>query len=351
MLELHSVLIVHDTRRDINALAKILHGEWRIMAAAPDEDVIELAASAQPDLILLNPELRGPDGRDLVSRFVEDTRTRDILLVAILKRKRTSELSFEANAGLAECIQTPWRPELIRARLRNIIELARARAGLHRLVAERVQPVEELHRAMLFAAARLAESREDESTRHVECVRDISCLLAEGLARQEAYRDRISAAFLNDFYHAVALHDLGKLAVPEAILRKPGRLTPEEYEAVQRHTTQGAEALFTVVKAHPDSTFLSLCLDVIWRHHEKWDGTGYPGGLKAEQIPLCAQIVAVADVYDALTGRRCYKEARTHEASVEIIRAGAGFHFAPGVVRVFEALEGEIDEIRRNLAY
>ena len=150
-------------------------------------------------------------------------------------------------------------------------------------------------------------------------------------------------------YLTSPLHDVGKVGIPDAVLLKPGKLTPEEFEVMKRHTLIGGETLHASAQAHPEASFLTMALDIALKHHEKWDGSGYPFGLAGENIPLSARIVAIADVYDALTTKRVYKPAFTHEAATDIIRQSSGKHFDPDMVTAFFNIEEQIRAIQSEL--
>ncbi len=200
----------------------------------------------------------------------------------------------------------------------------------------------EADRHAYLTLARLVESREDPTGRHVDRISAFTRLLAVELSAKGV----IDHVEIDDIASAAALHDLGKAAIPDVILFKPGKLTPSEFQSTQQHTTHGAAAF----SPNSDVPFHRLAYAIIRSHHEKWDGTGYPDGLVGENIPFPARIVAVADAYDALTSSRVYKPATSHERSVGIITRASGAHFDPTVVASFEALAPEFDTTRRRLA-
>ncbi|NTU70449.1 MAG: HD domain-containing protein [Coriobacteriia bacterium] len=199
--------------------------------------------------------------------------------------------------------------------------------------------------ATIFALAKLAESRDDETGRHIECVQGLCRALAESLHTDIAFADRIDDEFVNMLFNAAPLHDVGKVGVPDAILLKPGKLTPEEFEVIKSHTLIGAETLAAVQGRHPTNAFIRMGADIARSHHERWDGTGYPDGLAGEQIPLTARIMAVADVYEALRSVRVYKAAMSHDEALRIIVEGAGTQFDPAVTGAFARIEERFETI------
>lgn len=201
----------------------------------------------------------------------------------------------------------------------------------------------------ILAMAKLAEQRDNETGQHIERVSRFCQLVAEGLREDGHERDLITDEWILDLYRSAPLHDIGKVGIPDKILLKPGKLDPEEWEIMKQHTNIGAETLRSVMNVSRSRGFLQLGLEIAWCHHERWDGSGYPRGLTAEEIPLSARILAVADVYDALTSKRPYKEPWSHEDSLAHILEGAGSHFDPKVVEAFASRSDEANSIRREL--
>ncbi|HMB95020.1 MAG TPA: HD domain-containing phosphohydrolase, partial [Tepidisphaeraceae bacterium] len=216
-----------------------------------------------------------------------------------------------------------------------------ARELLHRVrVGARLMSMS-LHEITVFALAKLAESRDPETGAHLERVRNYCQLLAEELSRLEQYRKVIDHKFVELIFQTSPLHDIGKVGIPDAVLLKPGKLTPEEFEVMKKHTIIGEQTLQAAVDRFPGAEFLEMARDIAAAHHERFDGKGYPRQLAAEKIPLAARIVAVADVYDAMTSKRVYKEAQDHQEVAAIIQQGRGTQFDPDVVDAFNRLSGE----------
>lgn len=202
--------------------------------------------------------------------------------------------------------------------------------------------------ATIIALARLAEQRDNETGKHLERVSLYCTLLAKGL--RELGADDISDEFIEDLARSAPLHDIGKVGIPDSILLKPGKLTPEEWVIMKTHAEIGAATIDSVIKENPDQTYLKMARDIAWCHHEKWNGTGYPRGLKGEEIPLPARILMVADVYDALTSVRPYKSAWSHRDALEWIKSYSGTHFDPTLVEALIAKAKNADRIRERLA-
>lgn len=202
--------------------------------------------------------------------------------------------------------------------------------------------------ATILGLAKLAEYRDEGTGTHLERIREYAKLIAEEMAKNPKYAGQITPEYIDDVYQSSILHDIGKVGIPDAVLLKPGKLTDEEFDVIKRHTTLGGDAIKAIEANIEGQSFLALGKEIAYNHHEKWDGSGYPRGLSGEGIPFAARIIALADVYDALTTKRFYKEAYSHKRSRQIIIDQKGTHFDPEVVDVFLALEDEFNRIRRE---
>ena len=204
--------------------------------------------------------------------------------------------------------------------------------------------------AVIFGLAKLAESRDPETGHHLERIALYSTRLAEAMRRHSQFSSLITPAFLKLLGISSALHDIGKVGVEDSVLLKPGRLTDAERTKIQQHTLLGGDCIEQIESRLGASNFLEMAREIALYHHERWDGTGYPIGLAGGQIPLAARIIAVADVYDALSVRRVYKEPYRHEKCVRIIREGAGTQFDPHIVEVFLEIEADFRQWAREMS-
>jgi response regulator RpfG family c-di-GMP phosphodiesterase len=214
----------------------------------------------------------------------------------------------------------------------------------------RLQERNEARDAVILALAKLAEHRDPETGAHLERVQEYCRLLSEALARTPKYAGQISPEFIATIVRSSPLHDIGKVGIPDRILLKPGKLTPEEFEVMKTHTTIGGNTIGALLKRRHRQEFLQMGMEIALGHHEKFDGSGYPAGVAGEQIPLAARIMALADVYDALRSRRVYKAGMNHEEALAIIREGQGKHFDPDIVAVFLDQHPAFDRLARELA-
>lgn len=214
-------------------------------------------------------------------------------------------------------------------------------------VAQRIVSLETLDMT-IFAMAKLAEMRDVETGRHVDRVSLYSRALARALSKNPKFSKEVDETFVRQIHQASALHDIGKVAVPDAVLLKPTRLSAAEWAIMRSHTTLGAGALDSTMRDYPDAAFLKMARDIVATHHEKWDGTGYPHSLVGDEIPLVGRIVALADVYDALTSVRPYKPAWSHDRARAKVVDESGKHFDPEVVEAFLHVEAEFIAVLRD---
>ncbi len=201
----------------------------------------------------------------------------------------------------------------------------------------------------ILGLAKLSEYRDDDAGAHLERMREFAKILAQELAVHKKHKDYITDKYIEDIYLSSILHDIGKVGIPDAVLLKPGKLSIEEFEIIKEHSRLGGDAIREIESKIVGESFLSLAKEIAYYHHERWNGKGYPKGLKGEEIPLSARIVALADVYDALTSKRVYKEAFTHEEAIKIIVAERGRQFDPDVVDAFMARNKDFSAIRKKL--
>lgn len=208
-----------------------------------------------------------------------------------------------------------------------------------------LQQVEGAKLITILALAKLAEYRDDETGLHLERIREYTRIIAEEMATKPNYIGYITSEYIEDIFQSSILHDIGKVGIPDAILLKPGRLTPEEFEIIKKHSVLGGDVLTDIEAQVEGRTFLTIGKEIAYHHHEKWNGKGYPKGLKGEEIPLSARIVSLTDVYDALTSKRVYKEAISHHEAKEIIISEKGHSFNTDVVDSFLVREAEFKEL------
>lgn len=323
-------LIVDD---DEIALAMLEHTLARsgfdVLMASNGQQALEVLRQQPVRLVISDWDMPGMTGLELCNAVRGGEFEQYIYFVLLTSHRGNDEIVKGLAAGADDFIVKPFHPpELI----------LRVRAG------ERILGLE-TRDVTIFALARLAESRDTDTGEHLERVQKYCGCLARYLLEKQVFGGEIDREFIHLIHQTSPLHDIGKVGIPDAILLKPGRLTPEEFDIMKRHTTIGAETLQAALDKYPNAKFLRMARDIALTHHEKFDGTGYPRGLAENDIPLCGRIVAVADVYDALTTKRVYKDAFSHEQAVQMIGEQAGRHFDPRIVDAFLACSEAFREI------
>jgi putative two-component system response regulator len=342
-----SILIVDDVPDNLRLLAAVLRrGGLVPRPVASGRLAIEAALADPPDLVLLDIRMPEMSGVEVCRWFKQDEHLKNIPIIFISGLQGTDDKVQAFRAGGVDYVSKPFHDEEVLARIKTHLCLRRLQVELlsHNLeleqrIAEQVKAVTASQLATIFALAKLAEARDDDTGQHIERVRTLSRMLAERMRDMRLQVPHLTNAFIDDVCQTASLHDIGKVGTPDGILLKPGSLTTQEFAEMQKHCVLGAGTLAVVLKRYPDNQFLRMGVDVARSHHERWDGSGYPDGLAGPSIPLAARIVALADVYDALTSRRCYRPAYSHEQTCEIIQQGKASHFDPDVVAAFESLD------------
>lgn len=328
------ILIIDDTPENIDILGKLLYEYKRYFALDGDQG-IKIAKNISPDLILLDIKMPGIDGYEVCRRLKEDEDTKKIPIIFITAMTEDSSEEKGLMLGAVDYITKPFNPSLVRVRVKNNLELKKYRDDLEILVEQRTRQLELTQEVTIRTLASLAETRDSETGAHLIRTQNYVRILAMKLLNLGKYVDKLNQRTINDMYKSAPLHDIGKVGVPDNILLKPGKLTEDEFEEMKKHTIYGKEAISKAESTLGENSFLSFAGEIAYTHHEKWDGSGYPRGLKGEEIPLCGRIMAIADVYDALISKRIYKPAWSHDRTVETIREGLGTHFDPIIAKIF----------------
>lgn len=327
------VLIVDDDEIARELLRHTLEqAGYEVSSASDGREALDLIRSGLYRLVVSDWEMPGMSGIELCRRIRERHLSSYVYIILVTARHDPDDVVSGLDAGADDFVSKPFNPAELCVRLR---------AG-ERLLALETRDL------TIFALARLAESRDPETGAHLERIRCYSRILAEHLAGTERYRCVIDADYVQMIYRTSPLHDIGKVGIPDCVLLKPGRLTDREFAIMKEHARIGAETLDAAARECPEAEFLIMARDIALTHHEQYDGGGYPAGLVGDQIPLCGRIVALADVYDALTVKRVYKAAFTHEVARSIILEGRGSHFDPHIVEAFLACENEFIRVREQ---
>jgi putative two-component system response regulator len=350
-----TVLVVDDTPQNLNLISELLAHRYKVRVAPSGARALQIARSTPPDMILLDVVMPDPDGHEVCRQLKADAATRDIPVIFLTSRHDMEDEARGFALGAVDYIAKPVVPPLLLARVHTHLTLKVATdflrdksSYLEEEVARRTQEVHDVQDVTILTLASLAEARDNDTGNHILRTQRYVRLLATALRDHPACTTHLDEQTIVWLYKSAPLHDIGKVGIPDAILLKPGKLTPEEFEVMKTHTTLGRDAIAMAEQRLGKTVpFLRIAKEIAYSHQEKWDGSGYPQGLVGEAIPLSARLMAVADVYDALISKRVYKGAMTHAEAVAIVVAGRGQHFDPVVVDVFLAHEAEFLAIAR----
>ncbi len=326
MTEQMRVLVVEDDCISSEFLSSSLRCfGYAVTTASNGREALELLRSGQFRIVVSDWEMPEMNGDELCRQVRGRKWTGYVYIMLVTLFDGIDHVVEGLRAGADDFLSKPYHPEELRVRLRT---------------AERILSLESRD-VLLFAMAKLTESRDNDTGLHLDRIREYCRILAQELSNWPEYHEEIDGEYIQLLYLTSPLHDIGKVGIPDSVLLKPGPLTPEEFEIMKRHTTIGGETLQAVTLAHPEARYLSMARDIAFTHHERWDGSGYPFGLRGRDIPLCGRLTALADVYDALTSRRIYKAKMGHDEARQIILDGSGSHFDPDVVDAFRRREAE----------
>ncbi|HSC84118.1 MAG TPA: two-component system response regulator [Pseudomonas sp.] len=354
-----TVLVVDDTPENLMLMADLLKDRYRVKAANSGEKALRvLQGDSLPDLILLDIMMPGLSGLQVAEQLQQDPRTRAIPIIFLTAMATVEDEIHGLELGAVDYITKPISPPLVLARVETQLKI-KAVADfmrdqndfLEREVQRRTREVMVIQDVTIQAMASLAETRDNETGNHIRRTQNYVKLLAELLRDHPRFRHYLNDETILLLYKSAPLHDIGKIGIPDQILLKPGRFTPEEFEIMKTHTTLGRDAIQRAEDQLGLSVdFLRLAKEIAYSHQEKWDGSGYPEGLAADDIPISARLMAVADVYDALISRRVYKAGMPHEQAVDIIRQGRGSHFDPDICDAFLAATEQFHAIAERFA-
>jgi len=345
-----TVLVVDDIDVNVMILSEILKDDYNIITASNGKDALEKLSGLKvlPKIILLDIFMPEMNGYEMLELMKKDKTLKRIPVIFIT----TSDSESDAlSAGAVDFISKPFLPEIVKLRVNNQIELKNYSDSLEEMVAEKTAEATATLDNTLQALANIIEYRNLESGSHVKRTQYFcKALIGALIETQSPYADLLRRMQPDIIVKAMALHDVGKIGIPDKILLKPGKLEADEFEIMKTHTTVGkniVEEMMNAVK-DKDSIYLIHCRDIAYCHHERYDGKGYPRGLKGTDIPLAARIASVSDVYDALVCARVYKAAFSHDEALKIIIDGKGSQFDPVVVDAALNCQERFQEIAHN---
>jgi Response regulator containing a CheY-like receiver domain and an HD-GYP domain len=314
--------------------------------ATTGKQALERISATLPQLILMDVMMPELNGFQTVEILCKDEKTCSIPVIFLTARAEAEDIVQGFSLGGVDYVTKPFKGVELRSRVRTHLELNAYRTNLERLVDERTQEAELLKDVVIEAMGELSEHRDPETGSHIRRTREYVLVLARALVQQGHFLPQLTEEYIVLLGKSAPLHDIGKVAIRDSILLKPGKLTREEFDEMKQHTLYGETVTANLEHmAGQPTSFLKCAKEIAGSHHEKFDGSGYPRGLVGNDIPLAGRIMAVADVYDALISKRVYKNSMTHEEAMAIMLEGKGTHFDPVMIDAFMTVENQFREI------
>jgi putative two-component system response regulator len=346
------ILLVDDNVTNLKVGKEILKDKYTTFTVPSAETMFELLENVRPDMILLDIEMPGMDGFEALKKLKAAPEYAEIPVIFLTAKSGENDEWEGLRLGAIDYISKPFSPSLLLLRIKNhmlIIDqnhlLKDLNNNLEEKVKERTDQVVELQNAILYTFADLVEFRDGVTGGHITRTMGYLDLMIREVMKEEVFAKETKNWNVENILQSSQLHDVGKIAISDTILNKPGKLTSEEFEIMKTHTTEGVNAIKRIEDKVAVSGFLDYAGLIAGTHHEKWDGTGYPNGLAGEEIPLVGRLMALADVYDALVSERPYKKAMTPEEAEHIIVEGRGTHFDARLVDIFERIFEEFKAV------
>ena len=347
------ILVVDDDKTNLTLAQKILLPFYRIAACNSGMAALKYLENNHPDLILLDINMPDMDGFEVMEQLKTMPETKEIPVI-FLTADNLAETEVKCfQMGAIDFVAKPFVPDILLSRVGKTIELEQYRHNLENMVKEQAEKITEdalrlskIQESVIVGMANLIESRDGSTGKHVKNTQTYVKMIADELYRRKLFASELTPEYIQELCKAAPLHDVGKIKVPDAILQKPGKLTPEEFDTMKMHTTYSRKIIQTIIGDVEDESYVRIVEDIAMYHHERWDGTGYPTGLAGDNIPLSARIMAVADVFDALYEERCYKPPiRPLERIMQIMSEARGTQFDPVIIDVFMEMSPMLKEM------
>lgn len=344
-----TILVVDDSRFNLVIAKDLLSEEYRVETVNSGELAFQYLAGNEPDLVLLDIQMPGMDGFEVMRRIQgsEEWKKIPVIFLTADRTEKTEETCFQM--GAMDYIGKPFVPAIMLQRVRRTLELQGYRKSLEQMVEQQLQRITQLQQGIIITMANLIESRDGTTGEHVKRTSAYVNLLVNKMQKKGIYKETLTSTYIDYLKKASPLHDIGKLTVPDRILQKPGALTQEEYDLIKLHAQAGGQLIQENMNRIVDKEFVEIAQDLAAFHHEKWNGLGYPNGLKGEEIPLAARILAIADVFDALVSERQYKKGMTLDQAFGIMEKERGNSFEPVLLDVFLESKEELAELMEEL--
>ena len=340
--DMYHLLIVDDDKINLSTAKRALSDYYKITAVSSGEQALDFLKKMSCDLILLDINMPEMDGFEVMEKIRENPKLAEIPIIFLTADNDPHIESRCLKEGAMDFITKPFVLNVMLSRIGHALELEALRRDLAGQLEARTMHIKQIQEMMVLGMAAMVESRDLSTGGHIKRTSMVVRIFAERLSKEQ---DGLSNSFLDMVVRAASMHDLGKIAVDDRILRKQGRFTPEEYAEMKKHSAEGAKIVKQILEDIEESDFVKVAENVAHYHHEKWDGSGYPDGLLGEEIPIEARIMALADVFDALVSMRCYKEAYTYDKAFSIIEESIGTHFDPKLGKMFLKCRPELEAL------
>ena len=337
-MKLKHVLVIDDNVTNLKFAEKTLKPYYKVSLLISGAQTLKFLSKNTPDLILLDINMPDMDGYETLKKIREnpDLDNTPVIFLTALSDSESEVKGIEL--GAVDFIIKPFIPQTMLSRVKMHLEFSEYKNDLENKVHEKTEIIEHLQDVMMLSLAELVECRDENTGGHVKRTAEYVKILTDEIVEEGLYSDILTPEYIRDIVRSAPLHDIGKIGINDSTLLKAGSLDDEEFEYMKNHAELGGQTLQKMINETNGESFLYVAKDMAHYHHEKWDGSGYPSGLKGEEIPISARIMAIADVYDALTTKRPYKEAFEHEAALKIIIDGKGKMFDPNIIDIFEKI-------------
>ncbi|MCB9096895.1 MAG: two-component system response regulator [Arcobacter sp.] len=352
------ILVIDDTPDNLFLVTNLLKDLYTVKVANSGEKALQFLNETliAPDLILLDIMMPVLNGYDVLKKIKENPKLQNIPVVFLTAKSSVEDEKLGFDLGANDYITKPISPPILLARVKTQLEnkaisdfLRDKNEFLEKEIEKRTKDVVAIQNVTIFAMASLAETRDNETGNHIKRTSNYVKMLAKKLQNHPKFKAYLTDEMIDTLYKSAPLHDIGKIGIPDYILLKPGKLTPEEFEIMKTHTTLGKEAIEHAEKELGyEVDFLKTAKEIAYSHQEKYDGSGYPLGLKGDEIPISARLMSIADVYDALRSKRIYKNSLNLETTLKIMKEGRGSHFDPDMLDAFLEIYDEIEVVASN---
>ena len=339
---MYHLLIVDDDKINLTAARNALSGTYKVTAVTSGEQALKFLQNNICDLILLDINMPEMDGFQVMSKIREKDILADIPIIFLTADSDPQVESRCLKEGAMDFITKPFVQNVMLSRISRALELEALRQDLEGQLEARTMHIKHIQEMMVIGMATMVESRDMSTGGHINRTSMVVRIFAEKLSKEQ---NGLTKSFLDMVVRAAPMHDLGKISVDDRVLRKQGRFEPEEYEEMKKHSAEGARIVKQILEGVEEDDFVEIAANVAHYHHEKWNGTGYPDGLVGEEIPIEARIMALADVFDALVSKRCYKEAYSYDKAFSIMEESVGTHFDPTLGRIFLNCRTELEAL------